>query len=141
MVMPIRFLLDTNVMSEPTKPRPNAQVAKQLAANSGMLATATVAYHELMFGCLRMPESQKKQKIEAYLRQSVEGVLILLPYCEKAARWHAIERARLTRQSQTSAYADGQIAAIAATNDLTLVTRNASDFQHFQDLKIENWFE
>jgi tRNA(fMet)-specific endonuclease VapC len=35
---------------------------------------------------------------------------------------------------------DGQIAAIAAVNDLTLVTANDSDFQCFEELKIENWF-
>jgi tRNA(fMet)-specific endonuclease VapC len=35
---------------------------------------------------------------------------------------------------------DGQIAAIAATNDVTLVTRNAGDFDDFTNLRVENWF-
>jgi tRNA(fMet)-specific endonuclease VapC len=46
-----------------------------------------------------------------------------------------------SQAGQTPAYCDGQIAAIAAVNNLTLVTRNINDFQHFQDLKLENWFE
>lgn len=141
MVTTLRFLLDTNIMSKPTKPRPDTRVINRLAENSRLLATATVSYHELMFGYLKLSESRKRQEIEAYIRQSIEGVLTFLPYCEAAARWQALERARLSNQGRTPAYADGQIAAIAATNNLTSVTRNVSDFQHFRDLKIENWFE
>lgn len=139
--MDIRFLLDTNILSEPSKPLPNAQVAARLAQNSGSLATATIVYHELMFGYFKMPDSRKKRVVETYIRRSIEGVLTLLPYCEAAALWHAAERVRLSTQGKAPAYADGQIAAIAATNNLTLVTRNVNDFQHFQDLKVENWFE
>jgi tRNA(fMet)-specific endonuclease VapC len=41
---------------------------------------------------------------------------------------------------KTPAYADGQIAAIAQVNNLTLVTNNVSDYADFADLKLENWF-
>jgi len=41
---------------------------------------------------------------------------------------------------QTPPYVDGQIAAIAAVNQLVLVTRNITDFENFQDLQLENWF-
>ncbi|MEO1404301.1 MAG: type II toxin-antitoxin system VapC family toxin [Cyanobacteria bacterium J06635_1] len=141
MVMAVCFLLDTNILSEPTKPRPNAQVMHRMAENSGQLAIASVSYHEVMVGYLRLPQARKRREIEAYMRQSVEGVLMILPYCETAARWHAMERVRLRQAGKTPAYLDGQIAAIAAINNLTLVTRNTSDFQYFQDLKIANWFE
>jgi tRNA(fMet)-specific endonuclease VapC len=141
MVMAIRFLLDTNILSEPTKRYPNDRVTYRLAENSGQLAIAAVTYHEMMVGYLRLPASRKRQEIEAYMGQSVEGVLTILPYCGRAARWHAIERTRLSQVGQTPAYCDAQIAAIAAVNNLTLVTRNINDFQHFQDLKLENWFE
>ncbi len=39
------------------------------------------------------------------------------------------------------AYADGEIAAIAAANNLTLVTRNIDDFSEFKNLELDNWFE
>ncbi len=42
---------------------------------------------------------------------------------------------------KTLAFADGQIASIAVSNDLILVTNNVADFQYFDNLKIENWFE
>ncbi|MEL7068495.1 MAG: type II toxin-antitoxin system VapC family toxin [Cyanobacteria bacterium J06581_3] len=139
--MAIHFLLDTNILSEVTKLRPNAQVMGRLAENSGRFAIAAITYHELMVGYLRLPSSRKRQELEVYMRQSIEGVLAISPYDNKAARWHAIERARLMQSGKTPAYADGQIAAIAAVNNLTLVTRNVKDFQHFQDLTIENWFD
>jgi tRNA(fMet)-specific endonuclease VapC len=41
----------------------------------------------------------------------------------------------------TPAFADGQIAAVASTNQLILVTRNLKDFINFRDLTIENWFD
>ncbi len=139
--MAIRFLLDTNILSEPTKLHPNDRVMHRLAENSGQFAIASISYHEVMVGYLRLPESRKRREIEAYMQQGIEGVLEILPYDDTAARWHAIERTRLMQTGKTPAYVDGQIAAIAAINNLTLITRNVSDFQYFQDLKIENWFE
>ena len=139
--MVIRFLLDTNILSEPTKRYPNMRVMQQLAANSGQFAIASVSYHEVMVGYLRLPESQKRREIETYMQQSVDGVLEILPYDNTAARWHALERTRLRQAGKTPPYGDGQIAAIAATNNLTLVTRNTDDFQYFQNLQMANWFE
>jgi tRNA(fMet)-specific endonuclease VapC len=54
---------------------------------------------------------------------------------------YAKELARLQRQGLTCAYANGEIAAIAVTQKLTLVTRNTQDFQNFQNLALQNWFE
>ncbi|HEY9848374.1 MAG TPA: hypothetical protein V6D28_02860 [Leptolyngbyaceae cyanobacterium] len=51
-----------------------------------------------------------------------------------------MERARLTAIGKPPAYADGQIAATAQVNNLTLVTNNVSNYADFQNLKVENWF-
>jgi tRNA(fMet)-specific endonuclease VapC len=63
----------------------------------------------------------------------------ILNYSMEAADWHAQERARLSQVEQTPLYADGQIAAIAAVNQLILVTRNVADFENFRELQLENW--
>ena len=63
----------------------------------------------------------------------------ILPYDEKAAEWHTKERPRLASLGQRSAFADGQIAAIAKVNGLILVTRNTSNFNKYSGLKLENW--
>jgi tRNA(fMet)-specific endonuclease VapC len=75
------------------------------------------------------------------LHHYLERLLSILPYGQDAARWHAFERARLIQIGNTPSYTDGQIAAVAATNDLILVTRNMKDFLNFDSLSIENWFE
>ncbi len=57
------------------------------------------------------------------------------------AEWYAKQRAILNEQGKMPAYADGEIAAIAAANNLTLVTRNIDDFSEFKNLELDNWFE
>lgn len=137
----VRYLLDTNILSEPLRPRPNANVIQRLIERSEELATASVVYHEICYGCQRLPDSRKRRAIEAYLQDEVKAKLLILPYDLEAAEWYAIERARLVRQGRTPPYLDGQIAAIAAVNDLILITNNTADYADFQDLQIENWFE
>ncbi|MEH1915554.1 hypothetical protein [Nostoc sp.] len=57
-----------------------------------------------------------------------------------ADEWFASERARLVIIGKTSAYPDGQIAAIAKVNGLILVTNNISDYTDFHELQLDNWF-
>ncbi|MCA1991829.1 MAG: type II toxin-antitoxin system VapC family toxin [Coleofasciculus sp. S288] len=135
-----QFLLDTNILSEPLRPVPNPRVMELLARSSGLTATATVAFHEMLYGCYRLPNSRKREVIEAYLREEVEAKLILLPYDTEAVKWHAYERARLVKLGKTPSYVDGQIAAIAVVKNLVLVTNNQADYAEFQGIQIENWF-
>ncbi len=65
--------------------------------------------------------------------------MAVLPYDQMAAEWHAAERARLGAVGLTPPFVDGQIAAVAHVNDLTLVTANTRDFAHFEGLRIEDW--
>ncbi|MEO1353449.1 MAG: type II toxin-antitoxin system VapC family toxin [Cyanobacteria bacterium J06635_15] len=139
--MSAKFLLDTNVLSEPLKPKPNQNVLDHLLVNDDALAVAAIVYHEMVFGYLDLPDSKRRRAIEAYIHQEIEKRLLILPYDQTTAKWHAAERARLKHMGKTPPFLDGQIAAVAATNNLTLVTRNTDDFQYFQDLKIVNWFE
>ena len=135
-----QFLLDTNILSEPLRPVPNPRVMESLVRSSGLTATATVVFHEMLYGCYRLPNSLKRQAIEAYLREEVEAKLLLLPYDTEAAKWHASERARLVKLGKTPSYVDGQIAAITVVNNLVLVTNNEADYADFQGIQIENWF-
>lgn len=134
------FLLDTNIISEPLKLQPNPTIISMLQRYQGEVTIASVTWHELLFGCYRLPASRKRERIEQYLQDIVEPNIPILPYNVAAAEWFAIERARLTLIGKPPAYADGQIAAIAQVNNLTLVTNNVSDYADFQNLKIENWF-
>jgi tRNA(fMet)-specific endonuclease VapC len=135
-----RFLLDTNILSEPLKLRPNQGVMEKLQRHESEVAIASVTWHEILFGCYRLPASRKGEKIEQYLREVVQPNFPILPYDSASAQRHASERARLVAIGRTPAFEDGQIAAIAQVNNLILVTNNTSDYIDFQDLKIANWF-
>jgi len=134
-----KYLLDTNVLSEPLRPAPDPKILERLHTHQDQLATASIVWHELLFGCYRLPVSAKRAAIENYLLQVVAPSVEILPYDESAAEWHAVERARLTHTGKTPSFADSQIAAIAKTNDLILVTLNTPDYSDFQGLDIEDW--
>jgi len=137
--MSFQYLLDTNTLSEPAKPIPNGNVLGQLNIHQSEIVTASIVIHELMYGCLRLPESRRRDALWSYVQESVLSLPIFSYDCQ-AAEWHAQERARLTKIGKTPAFADGQIASIAFCNNLILVTNNVADFQFFEGLRIENWF-
>ena len=135
----MKYLLDTNVLSEAVKSNPCQSVLARLAQHHDQIVTAAPVWHELHYGCRRLPPSRKRDRIENYLSQVIEPNVTILPYDERAAAWHANERARLVAAGKTPSFVDGQLAAIAKTADLILVTRNTADFKLFAELKIENW--
>lgn len=134
-----KYLLDTNILSEPLLPAPDEQVLRRLREHQEEIVTASVVWHELLFGCYRLPTSARRAAIEDYLREVVGPSVPILPYEARAARWHAAERTRLTGIGRTPPFADGQIAAIAGVNDLTLVTANLSDYTAFEDVQVVDW--
>lgn len=134
-----RYLLDTNVVSEPLRVLPDVNVLQQLRRYRDDCAIASVVWHELWFGCLQMTPSARRNKIEHYLVEIVGPSMPILPYDTEAAAWHAEERAKLKAVGRTPPFLDGQIAAIAATQNLVLVTFNETHFAHFSHLRLENW--
>ncbi len=64
----------------------------------------------------------------------------VLPYDEKVADWHSKEQVRLSNEGLTPAFIDSQIAGVAVSNRLVMVTRNVDDFQNFDGLDVVNWF-
>lgn len=135
----MRYLLDTNVLSEPLLPAPNEEVLRRLRDHRDEMATTSVVWHEMLFGCYRLPSSSRRAAIEGYLNGVILPSVPILSYDARAARWHAEERARLTGIGRTPPFADGQIAAVARTNDLVVVTSNVADYAGFYDVRVEDW--
>lgn len=138
--MSVRFLLDTNIISESIKLQPSDVVLERFRENLEESAISSVTLHELWYGVYRLPESRRKSILFDYLTEVIQDKMLILPYCQAAAKWFAAERARLTALGQMPSYPDGQIAAIDRVHHLTLVTRNVSDYANFDELTIENWF-
>lgn len=141
----LRYLLDTNIVSEPVQQDPSERVVSQLEKRSDEIALPSVVWHELVYGAYRMAEGRRRSYLTHYLTEVVEPSMPMLPYDAAAARWHGQARAELEAEGRPTPFADGQIAAIAATRDLILVTENTSDFEPFESvqegLHVENWFE
>ncbi|NEX16314.1 MAG: VapC toxin family PIN domain ribonuclease [Halochromatium sp.] len=136
----LSYLLDTNIVSEPVAKKPNPGVMRKLEAHGSTVALASVTWQELLFGMMILEPGRRRAQLQDYLFSRVQPYLPVLPFDTEAATWQANERARLRRLGQPPAYADSQIAAIAAINGLVLVTRNLDDFRAFEGLTMENWF-
>jgi len=135
------YLLDTNIISEPAKLNPNKNVIFRFEKHDGNYCIAATVWHELIFGCALLPDSKRKNYLKSYLNLLMDNGLTILPFDSQAAEWFAEERARLQQQGITHSYADGEIAAIAASHKLILVSRNTSDFLCFRNLTLQNWFD
>jgi tRNA(fMet)-specific endonuclease VapC len=133
------YLLDANVLSELLKPSPNQGVVERVRRHWNESTTAAPVYHEMLFGARRLSPGRRREMIEHYLDEVVRRTLQVLPYDTAAAAWHAGERARLSALGQVPPFVDGQIAAIAQTNGLTLITANVADFRLFTSLNVEDW--
>jgi len=131
--------MDTNALSEPLRPQPDAELMRWLQAHENAAAIPSPVWHELLHGCFRLPRSRRREAIETYLMETLAPSFAIVPYDAAAARWHAHERARLTSVRRTPPYVDGQIAAIAAINGLILLTANLKDFEAFEGLQVTSW--
>lgn len=137
--MTLRYLLDTSIVSSPVSKTPNPRIVKHLDEHGHECAIAAPVWHELTYGCRRLPRGKRRTALDTYLREVVQAAFPILPYDEVAATWHGHERARLERIGRPAPYTDGQIAAIAHVNSLILVTANVKDFARFKELEVANW--
>lgn len=134
-----RFLLDTSTISAVVWKVPDPGVLARLTEHGGDCATCAPVWHELQFGVRRLPRGRRRTALERFLEEVVRATLPIFPYDERAAEWHGEERARLERSGRKPPFVDGQIAAIAVTRGIPLITANPADFKSFKGLVVENW--
>lgn len=125
------FVLDTNVVSELIRPVPEPSVSAWVAAQAApSLFLTAVNEAELRYGVAIMPAGARRDAvgtaIEALLREDFAGRI--LPFDSDAAAFYATLAASRRAAGRPVAQADAQIAAIAAANDMAVVTRNIDDF-------------
>ena len=134
-----QFLLDTSTVSAALWKKPDPGVLAQLREHGGECAICAPVWHELQFGVRRLPRGKRRTSLEGFLEEVVRATLPILPYDERAAEWHGEERARLERTGRTAPFIDGQIASIAVTSGVPLITANPTDFKWFKGLTVHNW--
>ena len=126
------YLLDTNVVSEWTKPRPNPGVIEWLSrVDEDEVFLSVVTFAELRHGIERLPSGRRRRRLDEWLRGELalrfEGRIVLIDGAI-ADEWGRLV-ARQEARGRPIAAMDGLIAATAQVHALTLVTRNATDFQ------------
>jgi predicted nucleic acid-binding protein len=138
----MRFLLDTNVVSEWTKPRPNAGVVKWLAqVEEDDVFVSVVTFAELRHGVERLPAGDRRRRLDEWLRNDlalrfeeriigVDGAI--------ADEWGRVIARREARGRPIGAM-DALIAATAQIHDLILVTRNVADFRVTAKSVLNPW--
>lgn len=125
------ILLDTNVISEPLRPQPDARVVAwldSLMLEDVYLSAITVA--ELRLGVALLPNGKKKNVLHERLEQSILPLFAgrILPFDEPIAAIYAQIRSHAKTQGKAIAAADGYIAATAKQHRLTVATRDTSPF-------------
>jgi tRNA(fMet)-specific endonuclease VapC len=118
---------------------PDPAILEWLDVHGPECAIAAPVWHELTYGCRRLPRGRRRAALEAYLRDVVHGSFPILAYDEAAAAWHGEERARLEALGRPAPFVDGQIAAITHVNGLVLATTKVKDFARFRRLTVDNW--
>jgi predicted nucleic acid-binding protein len=122
------FLVDANVLSEPTKPVPSSRVVDWLSVNEGNLVVDSIILGELCIGILALPRGRKRIELERWF-DAVLQTIDCLPWDAAISRRWAELVVSLQERGATMPLLDGMIAATALQHDLTIVTRNTRDFK------------
>lgn len=122
------YLVDANVLSEPTKEAADAKVVAWLRVNEAKLVVDAVIMGELRIGILALPKGRKRQRLEQWFDTLVDTIECLPWDADVSRRWAALV-VDLRRKGETVPLLDGMIAATALQHDLTVATRNTRDFK------------
>ncbi len=132
------FLVDTNVVSELIRPRPNLPLVRRLlSTDPALLFASEITRYELRFGAAIHPKSNE---VWGKVEREILSLPVWLPIDEKVALATADLQASLRKSGKSIEMPDALIAATASVHELVLVTRNVRHFQNVPGLAVESWF-
>jgi predicted nucleic acid-binding protein len=127
----LNYLLDTNVLSEATRPVPDAHVASWLSDQPALtLFVSLVSIAEIRKGILLLPDGKKRTKLESWLESELLPAFAnrVIPLGEaEMNEWASLQAD--AEKGHRLPVVDSLIAATARSHRLTLATRNVQDFR------------
>lgn len=124
------ILLDTNVLSELTKPEPSPRVVAWLEAKDAHLALPTIVLAELRYGIARLDEGRRRESLLRFWQATRDRFVgRTFAFDIEAAAIYGDIVARAERLERTVKVGDGQIAAIALSQSMPVATRDTQDFE------------
>ena len=122
------YLVDANILSEPTKHRPDVKVVAWLSANERDFVVDSVILGEIALGILMLPRGRKRAQLERWFEEVADRIDCLAWDASISRRWAQLV-ANLRKKGQTLPVLDSMIAATALAHGLTVATHNVRDFQ------------
>jgi predicted nucleic acid-binding protein len=136
------IILDTHVISEPLKPRPDPAVIRWLDRQSpATLYVTTISQAELLAGVAALPAGKRRTELRRVIDKEL-GVLFaerVLPFGERSAKAYAQIVPAANAAGNFIDFADAAIGAIAMEHDYLLATRNLIDFKGTQVKLLNPW--
>jgi toxin FitB len=135
----MKYLVDANVLSEATKPRPDPSAIRWLGRNETELVVNPIILGELQYGILLLPAGRKRERLRRWFAAGASRLPVIDMDAETGAAWAEL-LSELKRKGRAMPVKDSLVAATARQHRLTVATRNTGDFAH-ADVEIVNPFD
>ena len=136
------FLLDTNCVSELIRPRPDRRVMEWTdATNEASLYLSVLTLGEIRKGLAALPQGTRRTRLEIWLDVDLKARFHgrILPVDDAVADRWGLLTAEAKRAAKPMPVIDGLLAATALHHNLTLVSRNVSDFARARVDVLNPW--
>ncbi len=132
------ILVDSNVLSELTKPTPDEKVIQWLRQHEQALVVNPIILGEIEYGILTMPAGRRRTRMEGWYARVIQTLEVVNVDKETAAAWARL-LASLKKRGLAMPIKDSLIAATAIAHGFQIATRNTADFKNAA-VPVENPF-
>ena len=132
------YLVDANVLSEPTKVSPESKIVDWLRRNETELVVDPIILGEIRFGIHLLPGGKRRKRLETWFNNGVAKIACLPWDADTGMRWAKL-LADLRLAGNAMPIKDSLIAATALVHGLTIATRSQGDFR-VAGVKVVNPF-
>jgi predicted nucleic acid-binding protein len=124
----VKYLVDSNVLSEITKPAPDQNVVDWLREQEAELVLNPIVLGEIEYGILQLEEGRQRRLLQQWFKERVQSLIVLDFDAATGSEWAQL-LLRLKQKATPMPIKDSMIAASALRHGLTVATRNTVDFR------------